>query len=172
MFYGAQMLVIAYGLTMPKWMKQKYVRWAVLAGLLALLVQGTGQVVNTTQRLTAAEYPNPQRAALDWIAADLEAQGKTTTAMRYDRLRTYPEDCWIVANGSLIDYDRYYVGIDHDYLLESLYGIENTAKTPDGQVEEPDYILIYSQSLAQYESLRSQYTVVKFDKYSILISKQ
>ncbi|MBN2503052.1 MAG: hypothetical protein JXB38_19890 [Anaerolineales bacterium] len=168
MFYGAQMLVIAYGLTVPKWTKQKYVRWALLAGLLALLVQGTGQLVNTTQRFATAEYPNPQRAVWDWIAADLEAQGKTAAAMRYDHLHTYPEDCWIVANGSLVNYDRYYVGVEHDYLLESLYGIHNTAKTPDGQVEKPDYILIYSRSLPQYEPLDSQYIVVTFDKYSIL----
>ncbi len=171
MFYGAQMLVMAYGLTAPQWTKQKYARWAVLAGLLALLVQGTGQMVSTIQRLTAAEYPNPQRAALDWIATDLAAQGKTTVAMRYDHLRTHPEDCWIVANGSLVNYERYYVGVEHDYLLKSMYGIENTAKMPDGQAENPDYILIYSQSLSQYESLGSQYTVVTFDKYSILKPK-
>ena len=172
MFYGAQMLVIAYGIAIPTWTKQKFARWAVLAGLLVLLVQGTGQIVNTAWQLSTAEFPNQQRTMIDWIANDLAKRGETSATIRYDYLRTFPGDCWIVANGSLVNHERYYVGVEHDYLLESLYSIENMNKTPDGQVENPDYILIYSMSLSQYEPLQTQYEVVTFDRYSILEPKK
>jgi len=53
-------------------------------------------------------------------------------------------------------------------LLLTLYGIHNTSKSPDGWVEDPDYIVLLPEGIKRYEKELESYQVSDFGEYIVL----
>jgi 4-amino-4-deoxy-L-arabinose transferase-like glycosyltransferase len=165
LFYGPQVLIVAYGFSRLPWVRLKGRQALVVMGLTLLIgVECHGTVTRLSS--TWGGTLNYQRRMVNWIGEDVLSQGRKETAIRYDFLRDMPQWRWILGYSSLKD--SYYVGTQHDYLLEHLYGIRNKGKAPDGWTDNPDYIVLFSKGLKRYEPDRGEYAEKDFGNYAVL----
>ena len=166
LFYGPQMLVSAYTLTLPRGTRAmilKTVLVVVAGGMLAISFS------SIELRLWPGNYVNyvhPQRQMVDWIAKDLQAQGIREASIRYDFLSDMPAWCWVASYATLDSH--YYIGTQFDYLLLTRYNFQNTAKAMDGWAENPDYIVLFKEGMERYDGERDKYQIVEFDNYVVL----
>lgn len=167
LLYGPQMLMTAYGCTVlgRRWLRVGSV--LVCAAVLLLI----GSAAHTAwERISpwSSDPSNPQRQMVAWIAQDLLSQGRRQAAIRYDLLQDAPQLCWVVSYAALED--TYYIGAEHDYLLFTMYGVENTAKSPDGWASAPDYVVLRPEGLSRYAAGQGRMQARHFGGYVVLKS--
>jgi 4-amino-4-deoxy-L-arabinose transferase-like glycosyltransferase len=165
LYYGPQVLIVAYVWAILQWVKKKALRNLLIVGLVMLMTLASHNVYKRLS-ISLNGRVHPQRQMVDWIAEDLRGQDRQRTSIRYDFLRDKPRWCWIVSYSALKD--TYYIGAQHDYLLYTLYGIENTERTPDGWALNPDYIILVRKGLHRYEKDLAKYQKMKFGKFAVL----
>lgn len=165
LFYGPQVLIIAYACVVPRWARTRAVQTLLLVGLAMLIILVSH---NAWGRISLAlrDTPNPQRQMVAWIAEDLTGQGQQQASIRYDLLQDRPEWCWIVSRSTLEE--NCYIGTQHDYLLLTLHGIRNTEKAPDGWAWDPDYIVLFPEGIHRYDLAQGMYQVMDFKSYVVL----
>lgn len=166
LFYGPQVLIIAYVCVVPRWARTRVAQTLLLVGLSVLIILVSH---NAWGRISSAlrGTPNPQRQMVAWIAEDLRSQGRQQASIRYDLLQDrVSEWCWIVSRSALED--TCYIGTEHDYLLLTLYGIGNTGKAPDGWAWDPDYIVLFPEGIHRYDLAQGMYQVMDFESYVVL----
>ena len=166
LFYGPQVLIIAYALTLPCWAKARVVQVAVWVTVGLLIVPSVYKVWEWPVAPALRGEGCLQCRMAAWIAEDLTALGRKEASIRYDYLRESPEQCWKVSFATLGD--TYYFGAENDYLLLTLYGIRNTSKAPDGWAADPDYIVVIPEGLHRYDQDRKRYQVVEFGQLIVL----
>jgi len=166
LFYGSQVLIIAYALAVPKWVNLWVTR--ILIGVLICLtfILYTSEMLKPLGVTLFGRELSPQARMTSWIAEDMTREGRKEASIRYDYLQEIPEHCWIVSVGTLDD--RYYYGTENDYILLSQYGINNTSKALDGWAEDPDYIVVLPEGLFRYYSNLDEFKVMDLDGYLVL----
>jgi len=165
LFYGSQILIIAYALTVPQWSTHRIVQIIVILMMSILIYLSLSDVWGNMIFFTHGEGSSQSRM-VKWIAEDMHHQDRKVAEIRYDYLIEKPQDCWVVSYATLND--RYRFGTENDYLLMTLYGIHNSSQALDGWAENPDYIVIYPEGIDRYKKSITDYQVADLDGFIVL----
>mgnify|MGYP005840137399 CR=1 FL=1 len=144
MLFGVQMLIIGYGITVPTYMQARPMQIAVIVALSLMIGYQSYQAGQTLGAWGRGDLYDGRQEIADAIAADAAPRGLQAVAIRYDFLRDDPSVCWIVGMSTIIDTG--YIGTEFDYYLHFMHKLPNLAQTPDGWVEDPDYIVTRAAS--------------------------
>ncbi len=136
---GVQMLLIGYALTVPQRMHSRPMQIAVVLGLALMVGYQSYQAGRNLQAWVRGDLYDMRQEVADVIAADATARGLRQVAIRYDTLRASIYGCWMVTMGTIVETG--YVGAEFDYYLQYMHHLPNTARTLDGWVDTPDYIV-------------------------------
>ncbi len=154
---GTQMLLIGYALTMPTWMQHRPIQIAVVLGLSLMVGYQSYQAGQTLWAWGRGNLYDIRQEVADVIAADAAQRGLQAVAIRYDLLRDEPSSCWVVKMSTIVDTG--YIGTEFDYYLRFIHKLPNLARTPDGWVDTPDYIVsrVTSPQAAAYAADPTRY---------------
>ncbi len=154
---GAQMLLIGYALTVPTWMQHRPIQIAVVLGLSLMVGYQSYQAGQRLGAWVRGNLYDTRQEVADVIAADAAQRGLQAVAIRYDLLRDNPSLCWVVKMSTIVD--TAYIGAEYDYYLRFMHKLPNLARTPDGWVDTPDYIVsrVTSPQAAAYAADPTRY---------------
>ncbi len=165
LFYGPQVLVTAYALAAPRPMRSALAKGLLGVSLAVLILLPFGSAWGGFAALLQGR-PSDQLRAVAALAADALASGRREVAIRYDFLPEHPDWRWLA---DFHAYDPHYrIGAEYDYLLETLYGVTNSAQAPDGMASQPDYIVLEAQGLHRYCSCTGNYAVLERGYYAVV----
>lgn len=165
LFYGPQVLMTAYALTIPRPMRSTLARGLLGIGLAVLILLPFRSAWGGFAALLQGR-PSDQQRAVAAIAADALASGRREVAIRYDFLPEHPDWRWLA---DFHAYDPHYrIGAEYDYLLETLYGVTNSAQTPDGMAPHPDYIVVEEEGQRRYCACTGKYEVLEQGHYVVI----
>ena len=149
LFYGPQILIIAYGVFVPRWPKRAMVHGIAWIALASLVFFRSADSLARMHRALNADTKSGREEVAMTIGEDMRRAGRREAAIRYDFLPERPAWCWVVSYSAL--HARYYIGVQYDYLLETQYDVTNSAKTPDGWVDDPDYVVVVAEGMDRYK---------------------
>jgi hypothetical protein len=111
-------------------------------------------------------YYDTVHEVVNWIAEDWQDAQAPTIA--YDILREQPDMKWVLAWHSVST--DYRMGMSFDFLLYAYHGINNANQNADGLADQPDYIVVYDDGLARYDT--AQYTQHSIGRVVILTPRE
>lgn len=165
LFYGPQVLVTAYALATPRWMRSAPAKGLLGVGLAVLILLPLCSAWGGFAALLEGRQSDQQRVVA-YIAADVLASGHREAAIRYDFLPEHPDWRWLA---DFHTYDPHYrIGAEYDYLLETLYGVRNTSLAPDGMAQHPDYVVLEARGIIRYSVSAERHEIFEAGRYVVL----
>ncbi len=166
--YGVQILMMSNVCAHPRLLKNVVYKVFLTLLILFLIIPPLYETVGRMNKWAAGES-HPSHDMMTWVASDAKEHKHEAIAVQYDFLKDEKGWCWITSYTALDLMDTYYIGAEFDFLLEVIHGLNNTAKTADGLVEDPDYIVLFARGLSRYEDV-DESNIFHFDNYVVIRS--